>query len=257
MIGVAVFAPILAPYDPARIDLRATLQTPSAGHWLGTDANGRDVLSRMIWATRSSLLATVEAVTLACTFGVLVGLLSGYVGGWLDMLLMRLLDAMLSIPGLLIAMGVIGMLGPGLGNAMLALAIMLSPVFVRLARTQVLVIVEETFVEAARTIGVSDWRIVLRHIVPNIGSPILVQLFMGMGYALLAEGALSYLGLAVQPPMASWGSILKDAFSFIVAVPWLIFIPGLAIMLAVLCFNTIGDALRSALLGQDEAAGWS
>lgn len=247
----AIFASVIAPQDPNATSLREILNPPSGAHWLGTDDVGRDVLSRLIFASRASLLASVQAVTIAVVVGVTIGVISGYLGGWVDVVLMRVTDALLSVPGLLMAMAVIGILGPGLTNAMVGLAIVFSPSFMRLARGQVLAVKEEPFMEAARSVGVSDVKIIFRHVLPNIASPIVVQILMTMGFALLAEGALSYLGLSIQPPTPSWGSMLQRAFAFNNKAPWLIFIPGLAIMLTIWAFNVLGDGLRDALSSRD------
>jgi len=245
---VAIGAPVLSPFDPYDTDLRALLQPPSPAHWLGTDDLGRDVLSRMLYASRASLLACVQAVGIAALVGAALGVLSGYFGGWIDRGIMTLIDAVLSVPGLLLAMAIVGVLGSGLTNAMLALAVIFVPIFARLCRIQALAVREEVFMEAARAIGVPHWRAILRHVIPNIAAPLLVQVFITLGVAIVAEGAMSYLGLSIQPPEASWGALLQRAFSVVHQAPWLIFIPGTAITLTVIAFQVLGDGLSRALV---------
>ncbi|MFV2010376.1 ABC transporter permease [Micromonospora sp. LOL_027] len=246
---LAVAAPLASPYDPYATDFRAILDPPSAVHWLGTDDLGRDMLSRLLYASRSSLLACLQAVGLGLLGGVLLGVTAGYFGGWVDRLVMTLIDAVLSVPGLLLAMSIVGVLGPGLRNAMFALAVIFVPIFARLSRIQALAVREETYLEAARSIGVSHLRSVLRHVLPNIAGPLVVQVFITMAVAIVAEGAMSYLGLSIQPPEASWGNLLQRAFSSVASAPWLIFIPGLTITLTVVAFQVLGDGLSQALSG--------
>lgn len=249
----AAAAPLVSPYDPYFTDIREILQPPSAAHWLGTDDLGRDMLSRLLYASRTSLLASVQAVGVALVIGVALGVVSGYVGGWLDRVLMMFVDAVLSVPGLLLAMAVIGVLGPGLTNAMLALSVIFVPVFARLSRIQAMAVREEVYLEAARSIGVSHARAVLRHILPNIAGPLVVQIFITMGLAIIAEGAMSYLGLSIQPPQASWGNLLQRAFASVHQAPWLIFVPGTLITISVVAFQIVGDGLSQALSGQRAA----
>lgn len=248
LVLVAVGAPLLSPYDPYDTDLRALLQPPSSTHWLGTDDLGRDVLSRMLYASRTSLLACVQAVGVAALIGATLGVVSGYFGGWIDRAIMTVIDAVLSVPGLLLAMAIVGVLGSGLTNAMLALSVIFVPIFARLCRIQALAVREEVFMEAARAIGVPHPRAILRHIMPNIAAPLLVQVFITLGVAIVAEGAMSYLGLSIQPPEASWGVVLQRAFAVVHQAPWLIFIPGTAITLTVVAFQILGDGLSRALL---------
>lgn len=245
---VAIAAPLISPYDPYDTDLRALLEPPSPAHWLGTDDLGRDVLSRMLYASRASLLACVQAVSIAAVVGGTLGVLSGYFGGWIDRAIMTVIDAVLSVPGLLLALAIVGVLGTSLTNAMLALAVIFVPIFARLCRIQALAVREEVFMEAARAIGVSHRRAVLRHVLPNIAAPLLVQVFITLGVAIVAEGAMSYLGLSIQPPEASWGVLLQRAFAVVHQAPWLIFIPGAAITLTVVAFQVLGDGLSRALL---------
>lgn len=246
---VSAAAPLVAPYDPYATDIRAILAPPSAEHWLGTDDLGRDMLSRLLYASRTSLLASLQAVGLALLVGLALGITSGYVGGWLDRVLMTLVDAVLSVPGLLLAMAVVGALGPSLTNAMLALSLIFVPVFARLSRVQALAVREEVYVEAARSIGVSHLRTVFRHVLPNIAGPLVVQVFITMGLAIIAEGAMSYLGLSIQPPEASWGNLLQRAFAAVHQAPWLIFIPGTLITISVVAFQLVGDGLSRLLAG--------
>lgn len=251
---VSAAAPLVAPYDPYATDIRAILAPPSAEHWLGTDDLGRDMLSRLLYASRTSLLASLQAVGLALVVGLALGVTSGYLGGWPDRVLMTVVDAVLSVPGLLLAMAVVGALGPSLTNAMLALSLIFVPVFARLSRVQALAVREEVYVEAARSIGVSHLRTVLRHVLPNIAGPLVVQVFITMGLAIIAEGAMSYLGLSIQPPEASWGNLLQRAFSAVHQAPWLIFIPGTLITISVVAFQLVGDGLSRAFAGTGTAA---
>jgi ABC-type dipeptide/oligopeptide/nickel transport system permease subunit len=251
----ALAAPLLAPYAPDQTHLRAILQTPSADHWLGTDELGRDMFSRMLFASRASLLACVEAVGIATVVGATLGVVSGYFGGLVDRVIMTVIDAVLSVPGLLLALAIVGALGTGLTNAMIALAVIFVPIFARLCRIQALAVREEVFMEAARAIGVSRGRAILRHVIPNIAAPVLVQVFITLGVAIVAEGSMSYLGLSIQPPEVSWGLLLQRAFAVITQAPWLIFIPGAVITLTVLAFQITGDGLARSLVGVGQRSG--
>ena len=245
LLGLAaIFAPILSPYGPHDTDYFALLQTPSSAHLLGTDDLGRDILSRMLYATRASLLACLQAVGLAVLVGVLLGLFAGYFGGWIDRLLMIVVDSVLAVPGLLLALALVGALGPGLVNASLALSIIFIPVFARITRIQAAAVNQEPYMEASRSIGLSHLRAVLRHLLPNTAAPLIVQIFITLGVAIVAEGAMSYLGMSTQPPDASWGNMLQRSFSTINEAPWLIFIPGTLMTLTVLAFQVIGDGLN-------------
>lgn len=245
LLGLAALsAPLLSPYGPDETDYFAILQTPSAAHPLGTDDLGRDILSRMLFATRASLLACLQAVGLAVLVGVVVGLLAGYFGGWVDRLLMLVIDSVLAIPGLLLALALVGALGPGLVNASLALGIIFVPVFARITRIQAAAVNQEPYMEASRSIGLTHRRSVLRHLLPNTAAPLIVQIFITLGVAIVAEGAMSYLGMSIQPPKASWGNMLQRSFSTINEAPWLIFIPGALMTLTVLAFQVIGDGLN-------------
>ncbi|GIH72410.1 ABC transporter permease [Sphaerimonospora thailandensis] len=245
MLGLAaLLAPVLSPYRPHDTDYFAILQTPSPAHLLGTDDLGRDILSRMLYATRASLLACLQAVGLAVFVGVIIGLLAGYFGGWIDRLLMIVIDSLLAIPGLLLALALVGALGPGLVNASFALSIIFVPVFARITRIQAAAVNQEPYMEASRSIGLTHRRSVLRHLLPNTAAPLIVQIFITLGVAIVAEGAMSYLGMSIQPPEASWGNMLQRSFSTINEAPWLIFIPGALMTLTVLAFQVIGDGLN-------------
>lgn len=246
-ILLAVLAPLVSPYDPLKTDFLLVRKAPTALHWFGTDEIGRDVLARVIWGARASLLAGLVSVSLALAVGVPLGLVSGYVGGFLDGLLMRLIDAMLAIPFLILAIALAAFLGPSLSNAMIAIGISQMPIFARLTRGQVLSVKHEDYIEAARALGNPHRRIMLRHILPNIIPPILVQATLASAAAIIAEATLSFLGLGQQPPDPSWGSMLNVASHFLSQAPWMAVWPGLAIFLLVLSLNLFGDGLRDAL----------
>jgi peptide/nickel transport system permease protein len=243
---VAVLAPGIAPYDPLATSWTAIRKAPSAAHWFGSDEIGRDVLSRVVWGTRASLLAGVVSVSISLAFGVPIGLLAGYVGGWVDALISRMTDAMLACPFLILAIAFAAFLGPSLTNAMIAIGISATPIFIRLTRAQVLQVKVEDYIEAARAVGNSPLRIALRHILPNIVPPLIVQATLAIAAAIIAEAALSFLGLGQQPPAPSWGSMLNTAKNYIDNAPWMAVWPGLAIFLLVLSFNLLGDGLRDA-----------
>jgi peptide/nickel transport system permease protein len=247
MIVLALFAPWIAPYDPLATSWSLVRKAPSAAHWFGTDEVGRDLLSRIIWGARASLSAGVIAVAIAVGVGVPTGMVAGYVGGWTDALISRLTDAMLAIPFLILAIALAAFLGPSLGNAMIAIGVTATPIFVRLARGQVLAARAEDYVEAARAVGNPPIRILLRHILPNILPPVMVQATLAVAAAIIAEASLSFLGLGQQPPAPSWGSMLNTAQRFLTQAPWMAIFPGLAIFLTVLAFNLFGDGLRDAM----------
>jgi peptide/nickel transport system permease protein len=247
LILLAVLAPWVAPYDPTATSFATVRKAPSWAHWFGTDEVGRDVLSRVIWGARASLSAGLVSVGIAVGAGVPLGLLAGYAGGWIDAVLSRLVDAMLAIPFLILAIALSAFLGPSLSNAMIAIGVTATPVFVRLTRGQTLGAKVEDYVEAARAVGNPHWRIALRHVLPNIVPPLLVQASLAIAGAIIAEAALSFLGLGQQPPAPSWGSMLNTAQRFIAQAPWMAFWPGFAIFFAVLSFNLLGDGLRDAL----------
>jgi peptide/nickel transport system permease protein len=247
LILLAILAPLVAPFDPAQQSWTAVRKPPSWAHWLGTDESGRDLLSRVIHGARASLLAGVVSVSIALTAGVPIGLLAGYRGGWIDAIISRITDAMLACPNLILAIALAAFLGPSLTNAMIAIGITATPVFVRLTRGQVLSVKVEDYVEAARAVGNPAWRIAVRHILPNILPALLVQATLAIAAAIIAEASLSFLGLGQQPPAPSWGSMLNTAQRFLTNAPWMAVWPGLAIFLSVLSFNLLGDGLRDAL----------
>ena len=247
LILVAVLAPWVAPYDPTKTSFAMVRKAPSWAHWLGTDEVGRDILSRVIFGARASLSAGLVSVSIAVGAGVPLGLLAGYAGGWIDAVLSRVVDAMLAIPFLILAIAMAAFLGPSLSNAMIAIGVTATPVFIRLTRGQTLGAKVEDYVEAARAVGNPHWRIALRHVLPNIVPPLLVQASLAIAGAIIAEAALSFLGLGQQPPAPSWGSMLNTAQRFIAQAPWMAFWPGFAIFFAVLSFNLLGDGLRDAL----------
>jgi peptide/nickel transport system permease protein len=246
MVLTALLAPWLAPYDPEEQFPLEPLQPPSSRFLLGTDNIGRDTLSRVIYGTRVSLFVGLTSMAIAAAVGVPLGLLSGYYGGLLDTVAMRTMDTLLAFPAVLLAIFIVAVLGPSLNNAILAVGIIYIPAFARVTRANVLSIREKEFVEAARCLGASDPRVMVRAILPNCLSPLLVQFSLGVGYAMLVEAGLSFLGLGVQPPTPAWGQMVGLARNFITLSPWLITFPGLAIFLAVLAFNFFGDGLREA-----------
>ena len=244
----ALFAPWIAPYDPAHIDLPQRLMGPSLSHWFGTDELGRDILSRIIYGARLSMLVGGCVVAASLTLGLIFGSIAGYYGGITDRLLnVVVMNAFMSFPGILLAIAFVAFLGPGIFNLIFALSIGGWVGYARLVRAQVLAVREREFVEAARALGASDLRIIVRHILPNIIQPVIVQAAIGMAGAILAEATMSFLGLGVPPPAASWGSMLNDARSHLFDSPHLVLFPAAAVMLAVLSFNFIGDGLRDYL----------
>jgi peptide/nickel transport system permease protein len=246
-IALAVLAPWIAPYDPIATSWTLVRKPPSALHWFGTDELGRDILSRIIYGARASLMAGAISVGIALGVGVPFGMLAGYRGGLLDALISRITDAMLACPFLILAIALAAFLGPSLGNAMIAIGISTTPIFVRLTRGQTLSVKVEDYVEAARAIGNPRWRIALFHILPNIMPALLIQATLSIAAAIIAEAALSFLGLGQQPPAPSWGSMLNAAQRFLTNAPWMALWPGFAIFLVVLSFNLVGDGLRDAL----------
>jgi peptide/nickel transport system permease protein len=248
-----IFAPLLAPHGLGEMTSEF-MASFSRKHYLGTDNTGFDLYSRLLFGIRTSLLASLIAVALALVGGTLLGLVSGYIGGWVDTVLMRTTDAIMALPGLLMAMAVVGILGHGVTHAMIGLSVAFMPGFARLVRGQVLAVREESFVEAAVVIGAGSGRIIRTHILPNIASPLIVQAFVSVGFALLAEGALAYIGLSVQPPGASLGSLLQQGFSFINNTPRLVLVPGVVIVLLSLSFNAVADGIRDALASRERIA---
>ena len=246
-VAIAVLAPWVAPYDPAATSWSAVRKAPSLAHWMGTDELGRDVLARVIWGARASLEAGVLSVAISLALGVPLGLLAGYAGGWTDSLISRFTDALLACPFLILAIALAAFLGPSLLNAMIAIGVAATPIFVRLTRGQVLAVKTEDFVEAARAVGNPHRRILLRHILPNVVSPLIVQATLTIATAIIAESSLSFLGLGQQPPAPSWGSMLNFAKNFISQAPWMAIWPGAAICTVVLAFNLLGDGLRDVL----------
>jgi peptide/nickel transport system permease protein len=246
-VALAIFASWIAPYDPLATSWSAVRKAPTSAHWFGTDEIGRDVLSRVVWGARASLLAGLVSVGISLAIGVPVGLLAGYVGGWVDMLISRITDAMLACPFLVLAIALAAFLGPSLTNAMIAIGIAATPAFVRLSRAQVLAVKVEDYIEAARAVGNSNLRIALRHVFPNIVAPVIVQATLAIAAAVIAEASLSFLGLGQQPPAPSWGSMLNTAKNYVENAPWMAVWPGVSIFLLVLSFNLLGDGLRDAL----------
>jgi peptide/nickel transport system permease protein len=244
----AVFAPLLAPHDPNQLNLNDRMASPAAGHLFGTDELGRDILSRILFGARISLIVAVSVVGLSLAAGLLFGAISGFYGGIPDIILnVYVSNAFLALPGILVAIAFVAFLGPGLVNLILALSLSGWVGYARLVRAQVMAVREREFVEAARALGASDLRILVRHILPNILQPLIVQAAVGMAGAVLAEATLSFLGLGIPAPAASWGSMLNDARSHLFDSPHMVVFPALAVMLAVLSFNFIGDALRDVL----------
>jgi peptide/nickel transport system permease protein len=244
---LAVAAPYLAPDDPLKTNFLLVRKPPTGVHLFGTDEIGRDVLSRVIWGARATLLAGLVSVTIAIALGVPLGLVAGYVGRWFDMLISRLSDAMLACPPLILAIALAYTLGPSLSSAMIAIGVTYTPIFIRLTRAQVLAVKVEDYIEAARAVGNSHLRIALRHVLPNVIPPLLVQATVSIATAIIAEASLSFLGLGQQPPAPSWGSMLNVAKNYIDNAPWMAVWPGLSIFLVVMSFNLLGDGLRDAL----------
>jgi peptide/nickel transport system permease protein len=244
---MAVFAHWIAPQDPIATSWSAIRQAPSAAHWFGADDIGRDVFARVVWGTQASMLAGVVSVSISLLLGVPLGLVAGFVGGAVDALISRLADAFLACPFLILAIALAAFLGPSLMNAMIAIGVSATPIFVRLTRAQVLNVKVEDYIEAARAIGNPPWRIVLRHVLPNIVAPLIVQATLAVAGAVIAEASLSFLGLGQQPPAPSWGSMLNSAKNYVDNAPWMAIWPGLAIFMLVLAFNLLGDGLRDAL----------
>jgi peptide/nickel transport system permease protein len=244
----ALLAPWLASHDPMQLDLGSRLQPPSAAHWFGTDELGRDVLSRTLYGARVSLTVAVAVVGLSLAAGLVMGMAAGFYGGWIDTAVnVYLSNAFLALPGILLAVAVVAFLGPSLGNLILALALAGWVNYARLVRAQVMSMKEREFVQSARALGATDLRLMARHILPNIAQPLLVQAAVGMAAAVLAEATLSFLGLGVQPPTATWGAMLNAARSHLFESPYLVFFPAAAVALCVLAFNLIGDGLRDSL----------
>lgn len=247
IVLAAILAPLIAPYDPNAVGVGEPLAAPSGSHWLGTDDVGRDTLSRVIFAIRLSLVAAVEATGIALVIGLPFGLAAGFFGGWTDSIIMRLNDTFMAIPALILALAIVGILGPSLTNAMIAIGIVYAPRILRVVRASTLSVREETFVEAARSIGTRPPKIIARHVLPNIMSPLIVQTTLTLGLAVLAEASLSFLGLGAQIPQASLGSMVNRAFSYLSVAPVYVLAPGILVMIIVLCFNLLGDAIRDSI----------
>jgi peptide/nickel transport system permease protein len=247
IVLVAVFDEALAPSGPNEISVADRLQPPSLEHPFGTDDLGRDILSRVILGASVSLRVGFFAVGIALVIGSVVGLVAGYYGRWMDDVLMRLMDVLFAFPAVLLAIAVLAVRGPGAGNTALAIGIVYVPIFARVTRASVLGVREEVYVRASRSIGASDWRLLTRHVLPNAAPPIIVQTSISLAFAVLAEAALSFLGLGTQPPNPSWGLMLAEGRGFIDIAWWLAFFPGMAIFVTVLCFNLLGDGLRDVL----------
>ena len=240
-----VFAPLLAPYDPLQLDLDARLQAPTTHHWFGTDELGRDIFSRCIYGARISLSVATSVVILSLFLGLLIGSLAGFYGGWLDTVLnVYLINAFMAIPGILLAIAFVAFSGPGFRNLVAALSLTMWTGFARLVRAQVAAAAQMEYVEAARALGASDFRIIVRHILPNVLQPVLVQAALGLATAVLAEATLSFLGLGAPPPAPSWGNMLNDARSHLFDSPHMVIFPALSVMICVVAFNFLGDILR-------------
>ena len=244
---MAVAAPLLAPYQPDATSWSAIRKPPSWPHWMGTDENGRDVMSRVIFGARASMVAGVLSALIAAVIGVPLGLVAGLSGGLVDGIVGRVVDAMLAVPFLILAIALAAFLGPSLQNAMIAIGVAAAPAFVRVARGAAIDTATNDYVEAARALGNPPWRVAVRHVLPNIVPPVMVQATLAIAVAIVAEASLSFLGLGQQPPAASWGSMLNSAQRFMTQAPWLALFPGLAVFFAVLAFNLMGDGLRDAL----------
>ena len=247
LILLAVFAPLIAPYDPIKQNLPIALQMSSGDHLLGTDPLGRDVLSRVIYGARVSLLVGIVATSIASVIGMSMGLAAGYFGRWINTIIMRFTDAMMAIPPLVLALVITTALGGGLKNVIVSLGIAMVPAYCRLMCGQVLSIKESDYVTAARVIGANDLRIILRCLLPNSLPPLLVLMTINMGTAILAEAGLSFLGIGIEPPTAAWGAMVSEGYKYMLFNPILSFAPGIAIMLVVLSYNMVGDGLRDAL----------
>ena len=251
LVAAAVFAPLLAPYSPTEQNLAADLLPQSQQHLLGTDKLGRDVLSRILYGGRVSIFVGVTSVAVSLTLGFFIGSMAGYFGGWIDELLMRLVDVLLAFPGILLAIALTAVLGPGLNHVVLALCVIGWTGYARLTRAEILLLRERDFISAAQALGGSPARIIVLHMLPNLASPLTIQATFHMAAAILAEGALSFLGLGIQPPSPSWGSMLNEGRQFLLVAPYLTTFPGMALMATVLGLNLVGDALTE-IWGQTE-----
>lgn len=247
LIFTALFAPLIAPHNPYRQDLRMSLQSPSAEYLLGTDQLGRDIFSRIVYGTRVSLIVGFIAVGVGGVLGMSLGLLAGYFGHFVDLLIMRFIDALMAIPPLLLALVLGVILGGGLTSVMIALGVSLLPTYARLMRGQVLAVKKVDYIKASEVVGCSDLRIMIRHIFPNCLPPLIVLVTLNLGVAILSEASLSFLGLGISPPGAAWGAMVYDGYTYLLTNPLFSFAPGICIMLVVLAFNIVGDGLRDVL----------
>lgn len=252
-VAIALLAPWLAPFDPIKANFLAVRKAPTVLHWFGTDELGRDILSRLVWGARTSLLAGCISVLIAILIGVPLGLIAGYWQGWCDGIISRFIEALLACPFLILAIALGAFLGPSLSNAMIAIGLSAMPIFARLTRGQVIAIRHEEYIDGARAIGLPDRWIILRYVLPNVLSPILVQATLAIASAIITEASLSFLGLGQQPPSPSWGAMLNTAKGFLEQAPWMSIFPGLAIFLTVQGFNLLGDGLRDALDPRDDS----
>ncbi len=246
-VFLAVFASVITPYEPNVMDYKALLQNPNTEHLLGTDELGRDILTRMMYGARLSLTVGTTAVLIAVCLGVPFGLISGYVGGVFDEIMMRVVDSIMALPALVLALTISAVLGSGLVNATIAIAVVTAPTYTRLVRGQVLAIKQNDYVVAAQSIGAPTWRVLVRHLLPNTLSPVIVQASLGIGFAIILESSMSFIGLGAMPPTPSWGNMVQIGFQFLEIAPWCVLAPATAIFLAVLGFNMLGDGLRDAL----------
>ena len=247
VVVIAIIGQWIAPYGINDIDVPRALQGPSGAHWLGTDDLGRDIFSRILVATRVSIQVAVISVLFAFVIGVTLGIVSGYIGGWVDAVLMRVVDVMFAFPVILLALAIIAILGPSVASTTLAIGVVYTPIFARVARASTLSARTETFVQVSQTMGTPTWRILLQRILPNIAAPLMVQTSLSLAFAILSEAALSFLGLGVQPPQPSWGRMLYDAQGFVGQAWWMSVFPGAAIFITVLAFNLVGDGLRDVM----------